>query len=139
MLGWPVPKDFATKTALLFAGGILENRRPERVEVIRRMGSCRPSNKADLAQLHIWIDEDLSDVRLQKGGRSPNFQKIAFATEIARLWNTLTGAQISKKPDGNFVLFLTACWQSGFVGEEVDASFRWIVDEHFDEIRASYV
>lgn len=134
----PVPKHFVTKTARIFAGGIMENRRLERIEVIQRIGRRQHSGKADLAQLLSWIDVDLSDPRLQQVGRSPSFLKTAFATKIARLWNTLTGEQITKKPDGNFVRFLTACWQSGFVGEDIDASFRWIVHQHFDVIRTGY-
>ncbi len=130
-----VPKHFVSRTALLFADGILEDRRRVRIDVVSRIGHSEITDMADLAQLKIWIDEDLADSRLCRGGRSLEYQKITFAAEIANLWNSLTGEGITKKEDGNFVRFVTACWDSGFVGIDVNSSFKRTICDHFAEIK----
>lgn len=130
-----VPQFFTQKTTLLFSKGILEERRRDRIEVISNIEHHSPSEAPDLAQLKKWIDEDLEDTRLRKKGRSAAYQKIAFAAEIANLWNTLTGKPITKGPKTNFGQFVVACWYSGFVGEDVGADFRRAIRHHIDEVK----
>ncbi|MGR3635008.1 MAG: hypothetical protein ACU0BK_03685 [Shimia sp.] len=128
-----VPKFFVQKTALLFAAGILEERRPDRIEVLMSIQRCSPTEMSDLTQLTEWIDEDLTDRRLSAKGRSSDYQKIVFANEIAKLWKKLTGRPTAKKPDSNFGQFVVACWKSGFVDVEVNSSFKRILRHHIGQ------
>lgn len=133
-----VPKYFVQNTALLFSKGILEERRKDRIEVISDIGHFSPSRRSDLAQLKKWLDEDLADSRLRKKGRPTDYQKIVFAAEIAGLWNALTGQLVSKGPETNFARFLVACWKSGFVGMEVNSSFKRVIRHHIAEREEPY-
>lgn len=133
-----VPRHFAQKTALLFSKGILEERRRDRIGIISDIGHQIPPRRTDLAQLKTWVDEDLDDDRLRKKGRPTDYQKIAFAVEIANLWNTLTGKPISKGPETNFAQFVVACWNSGFVEVDVNSNFKRTIRHHIEESKEPY-
>lgn len=125
-----IPKDFVHKNALLFAAGILDERRQERIAVLMNIQNSSRTRESDLDQLEEWIEHDLADNRINIKGRSQDYQKIAFAKEIAKLWKELTGRNPTKGPNTNFAKFLTACWKSGFVDSEVNSSFKRILRDH---------
>lgn len=125
-----VHEFFVQETALLFAAGILEERRRDRIAVLVSIQSCAPTEMLDLTQLAEWIDEDLTDCRISTNGRSSDYQKIAFANEIANLWEKLTGRPSAKGPNSNFGQFVVACWKSGFVGVNVNSSFKRVLRHH---------
>lgn len=128
-----IPKYFVQNNALLFANGILDKRRRERIVVLMNIQNSTQTAKSDLEQLDEWIEKDLANNRISAKGRSPDFQKIEFANEIAKLWKKLTGKPVTKGPHTNFAKFLTACWESGFVGMEVNPSFKRILRDHMRE------
>lgn len=125
-----IPKDFVRKNALLFAAGILDERREERIAVLMNIQNSSRTRKSDLDQLEEWIEHDLADNRINVKGRSQDYQKIAFANEIAKLWKELTGRDPTKGPNTNFAKFLTACWESGFVDLKVNSNFKRILRDH---------
>lgn len=125
-----VPEFFVQKAALLFADGILGERRRDRIDVLMRINYCTPTGTSDLTQLKDWISEDLAHSKITKKGRSTDYQKIAFAVEISKLWFDLTGRPIAKGPQTNFARFVVACWESGFVGVDVNSSFKRILRDH---------
>lgn len=128
-----IPKDFATTTALLFAKGILDERRPQRVALLQRIRDKDPTLEADLSQLIAWIETDLADKRLESSGRPSEYQRIIFAAEIANLWNRLTGEKITRGPKTFFAQFLLACWESGFLNEQERVSFKRIIRHNIAE------
>ena len=137
----PVPLGFVVRTNLLFACGILDERRNERALVILRLASEERSSESDLRQLLTWIDADLCDPRIFKKGRSPDSQKIVFAVEIANLWHEMTGKVIAKAPNSRFVRFVSACWSSGFsefTGLDVNANFVRIISSHVFEMAGPF-
>lgn len=128
-----IPKDFATTTALLFAEGILDERRPQRVELLQRIRNKNPTLETDLHQLIAWIETDLADKRLKRSGRPREYQRIIFAAEIANLWNRLTGKKVTRGPKAFFAQFLAACWESGFPNEQERVSFKRIIRHNIVE------
>ena len=132
------PKYFTQKTTFLFTKGILEERRKDRIEVISNIEHCTPSRRADLAKLKEWVEQDLADSRLRRKGRPTDCQKIVFAAEIANLWNALTGRPITKGPETNFAQFVAAAWKSGFVGMDVNFSFKRVIRHHIGESKGPY-
>ncbi|MEQ9568158.1 MAG: hypothetical protein RLN85_20505, partial [Pseudomonadales bacterium] len=136
--GRPVPLHFVQKTALLFSKGILKDRRRTRIQTISNIGYSVPCEQTDLAQLKKWIDEDLADSRLRSKGRPTDYQKIVFAAEMANLWNDLTGKPISKGPETNFAKFVVACWDSGFVGVDMNSNFKRTIRHHIEESDEDY-
>lgn len=125
-----VPKFFVQKSALLFAAGILKERRRDRIGILMNIQDHSPTKRSDLTQLVKWIDEDLADSRLSAKGRSSDYQKIVFAKKIAELWTKLTGRPAAKGPNTNFGRFVVACWESGFVEVEVNSCFKRILRDH---------
>ena len=128
-----VPKYFVQRAAQLFSKGILEERRPERIDVLYNIAHGPISKPEDLAHLQKWIEEDLDDSRLRMKGRPPEYQRITFAIEIASLWNVLTGEPITRGPDTNFARFLRACWKSGFCDTDVEVNFKRVLRHHIGE------
>jgi hypothetical protein len=127
-----VPNHFVENTVRLFAPGILKDRRSERLSLLWKIRERAPTKLTDLNQLDAWIDEDLSSSHLSSKGRSKNQQKIAFANEIAKLWQRLTGQPAAKGPNTNFGRFVVACWESGFVEMEVNSNFKRTLRDHVE-------
>lgn len=126
----PVPEHFATRTAQLFLGVVLEDRRKERVPVLQRIERDGAGLNSDLFELRDWLKADIEDERLRKLGRPYDTPKIVFATHIARLWTKLTGRKITRGSATNFVQFVEKCWESGGVAGQRSVRFKRIVRDH---------
>lgn len=128
-----LPDHFATTTALFFANGILDERRSQRIQLLKRLERDSPPSNADLIQLSEWVEDDLTDARLTIKGRPAVYQRIIFASEIANLWNTLTNEPISRSPGSFFARFVVSCWESGFPDATVKPKFDSVIRKHIIE------
>ena len=128
-----VPTYFVQRAAQLFSKGIIEERRPERIDVFCNIARGPTSKPEDLAHLQKWIEEDLDDSRLRIKDRPSEYQRTTLAIWIASLWNVLTGEPITRGPDTNFVRFLRACRKSWFCDTDVEVNFKRVLRHHIGE------
>lgn len=125
-----LPRSFVQTNAKLFAKGVLRERRLERIGVLYEIERSSPTDLTALARLKEWIEEDLGDERLKVVGRSANYQKITFAKELVEVWEELTGQSASFGLHSNFARFVIESWKSGFVGLDVNTSFKRVFENH---------
>lgn len=128
----PVPKYFVQTTTLLFAEGVLRDRRDERIGVLMDIADHAPPRRTDLEILLRWLEEDLQNDVFRGRGRSAAEQPIVFAKRIARLWKSLTGHEVPKAYSSSFTKFANACWESGFPGEKLVPNLGRIVRYDID-------
>lgn len=122
-----VSRGFVTKTNLIFKGGVLRERRTERISLLQRIGKNDAPHGGDLELLLSWLDDDIQEIEELGTGRSPYIQKEIFVAELARSWTQLTGRSPSKGPETCFGRFVVACWESGLIGENLDTNFERVL------------
>ena len=117
------PEKLPQHLNMLFRDNPLPNRRRERALPARALAASLADTQSKLKPMLDVVDEDLQALCQLGSGRPPDIQKEAFAREIGRLWQRLTGRPASYKPGSPFAHFLAAAWNSGVTNTRRDESF----------------
>ena len=117
------PKTLPGRINLLFRGNPLHNRRKERIGTLFKLQDALSSADHHLEDLARYLKADLTGLSELGSGRPPDIQKEAFALEVGRLWQVLTGREPSWKPGSPFDDLLNAAWASGFEARVFEPNF----------------
>jgi hypothetical protein len=112
---------------LLFRENPLRNRRKERIDTLLKLQDALSSADHYLEDLAKYLTADLTELSKLGSGRPPDIQKEAFALEVGRLWQVLTGRKPSWRPGSLFHDLLNAAWASGFEAPIVEPNFERVL------------
>jgi hypothetical protein len=121
------PKTLPAHINLLFRENPLRNRRKERIDTLFKLQDALSSADHYLVDLARYLTADLTELSKLGSGRPPDVQKEAFALEVGRLWQVLTGRKPSWKLGSPFDDLLNAAWASGFEAPVVERNFERVL------------
>ena len=121
------PKKISAHINLLFRKNLLRNRRKERSDTLLKLPDALLSADHYLEDLARYLKADLTELSKFGSGRPPDVQKEAFALEVGRLWQVLTGRKPSWKLGSPFDDLLNAAWASGFEAPVVEPNFERVL------------